>query len=182
MKSRLLLVALVASVSLTGCGGAPSPAPAPSSSTPSPTASPTPTPPQLPAAATKRTPAGAKAFVRHFIDLMRLTAETGDANAIRSVSSPDCAGCLSFAEGMERIYRNGGYVKGGTWRARQLITYGFDGNRFPVDALVDAGPQQYVRRAGGPVQHAKAFHHQLHAFATTWVGGRWVMLELDPQS
>ena len=179
MKSRLLLVALVASVSLTGCGGDPSPAPAPSSSTPSPTASPTPTPPQLPAAATKRTPAGAKAFVRHFLDLMKFAGEGHGTAELRSQFDKACRGCESLADFLDSTYARGGYIHGGFWRPGRLITYGWNGRQFPVDALIDAGPQRYQKRAGGKVFSAKPLRHELHMFVLTWTGSSWVTSGLD---
>ena len=182
MNTRLALVALVAlvaSVSLTGCGGDPSLAPAPSSSTPTPTASPTPTPPPLPAAATKRTPAGAKAFLRHFFKAMVFAGDTGDTSYFRTLFNERCVGCAGIADGIDGAYAKGGYFRGGEWIPVKMATYGFDGDRFPVDVTLTTKPQKYVRQKGGRVHVSKPEPAETHFFELTWAGKTWHVSGLD---
>ena len=79
---RLLAGLVAAGLLLTGCGGdSPEPKPLPKDSKSSPSASPSATPPVLPAAAKRKTKAGAAALVRHFLKSMGYAGVTGDTKA-----------------------------------------------------------------------------------------------------
>ena len=81
---RLVAGLAAAGLMLSGCGGdSPEPKPLPKESKSSPSSSPTATPPVMPAAAKKKTKAGAEALVRHFLSTMRYAGASGDTNAIR---------------------------------------------------------------------------------------------------
>ena len=70
---------VAAGLLLSGCGGdSPEPKPLPKDSKSSPSASPSATPPEMPAAAKKKTKAGAIAFVRHYVELINYAGRSGE--------------------------------------------------------------------------------------------------------
>jgi hypothetical protein len=83
-----------------------------------PTTEPTPTEPtgrsapELPAAATKYTKAGAIAFVRFYLELLNYATHTGDVDPIHQYSTNDCAGCQDDARFYRALYARGGRAKG----------------------------------------------------------------------
>ncbi len=81
-----VLGALACLVVLGGCGGNPEPTPLadPTPST-SATTTPSPSPPAIPAAARKKTKAGAIAFARHFIEALNYAGKIGDTKPLRAV-------------------------------------------------------------------------------------------------
>ena len=113
---------VVLTLALSGCSGsadsgAPDPSPTPSSRTPAPTppASPTPTAPVMPQAAKTHTKAGAQAFVEYFWQVVTYAQATGDTGAIRDLIVPEsCDGCVRGATAIDKVYRAGGTVHGGT--------------------------------------------------------------------
>ena len=117
-RHALAAAALGAAVAgLGACGGAPPAAgptaergPTPVSSSPAPTATaeapatPTPNLPDgLPVAATKRTPEGAEAFVRHYLDQINVAWTTPQAGLLPPLSGPDCKSCAAYEKTAQRL-------------------------------------------------------------------------------
>jgi len=100
-----------------------SPTPTPSTtSTPSPTEpsgsdSPDPVEPSLPAAAEGDSVRSAKAFVRHYIELLNYAMTTGDTGRLREAAD-GCGGCDAYAELYEDDYADGGYYRGRVGHSR----------------------------------------------------------------
>jgi hypothetical protein len=113
------LVALMAVVS--GCGGDP---PAPPPFTPSTSASsPTPTgpvQPVLPQAAKAPTAAGAEAFAKFYWEMGNYAQATGDTGGLRALGAQTCDACTNGSQGVERIYADGGTVRGGLYTPRVI--------------------------------------------------------------
>ena len=102
---------------LTSCSEdrpkAQAPATSQTATTPKPSGSPSPkelTPPALPAAAREDTKRGAKAFARHYLDLINYAAATGDVAPLQAASS-SCSGCQEYVSLYERTYADGGFFK-----------------------------------------------------------------------
>ena len=104
---------------LAGCtsDAAPTPEPLPSRSA-SPSPSPSATPPSLPAEAEGTSPAAAKAFARHYFDLINYAARTGDTADLRAASAHECVSCDAIAGNIEEIYEAGGHIQGQGWELR----------------------------------------------------------------
>lgn len=120
-----LLTVLTPAVTLTGCSDGDDPdGSAEPTSTWSPTgtmeqpstspASAHPTEPVLPAAATERTEAGARAFIQHYWDLVNYAQVTGDVTRLSATSGPDCSACQAFIDRVRVHYRGGGRIVGGS--------------------------------------------------------------------
>jgi Family of unknown function (DUF6318) len=81
--------------------------------TPTPTEPETPEPPTIPDAATKAGRAGAKAFVRFYIDLENYAKDTGDVEPLQQYSHPQCGGCSDYVKFYREWYARGGWFKDG---------------------------------------------------------------------
>lgn len=133
--------------SLSGCGGDPPAAQAQPSRTPtSPSSSPTPTPPALPAAAKRNTKAGAKAFVRHYIDLINYAQATGSTAHLAQAESKACGSCKNGRHYLNGVYRPGGEIIGGAWKIRRMsVRRDADIGSWHARVLVHFGPQTIKR-------------------------------------
>lgn len=176
MRTRLTMALLIGLLTLAGCGGDPSATPSPdasttASATPSPTAEPA---PEMPAAATKRTKAGAIAFVRHYITLSNRAVTTGEVAALRRLSTPECASCSNLMNETTALYAAGGSIRGGDLIPRTLSVpdQGFHPAEATVDVVGDVAPQLIVRRAGAPAERVKKakvfFTYLLQRDDETW--------------
>ena len=125
MRVRVALAASIVLALGASCdGGDPSPTSLPTISPPSittppttspaptPNPSPTPTPPTLPASARADSPAGAESFARFWLTTLDYAYKTGDTKPFRALGT--CAGCTSLANSIDKLFRNGGTVTGGT--------------------------------------------------------------------
>lgn len=167
---------------LAGCGGSPEPRPL-SDPTPSPsaTASPTPTPPAMPAAARKKTQAGAIAFARGFIATLNFAGATGDTKALRRLYIDVCSRCEAIADGIEETYLAGGYFEGGAWQPNRFKLYGIENGVAVLDAIVDYEAQTWVKTSGADPIKFKASKNNLKAFNLRWQEDTWRVSALDPQ-
>jgi len=115
--SALIVVMAVAA----GCGGdPPTPPPfTPSTSVSSPTST-APTEPVLPEAAKEPTAQGAKAFAEFYWEMANYAQESGDTSGIRALGAPTCRPCKGGAEGVDKVYGDGGVINGGAYSAKAL--------------------------------------------------------------
>lgn len=80
--------------------------------TPPPTTSSVTTPPP---SAERPTLAGAKAFVRFYIDAINQAYKSGSGAVLRSHSTQSCISCRGIASSVELIRKNHGFYHGGDW-------------------------------------------------------------------
>lgn len=106
-------------------------------------------PPEMPAAARGSGPRAAKAFVRHYIDLVNYAVAQGDTEAISRLGARSCASCSNVIERIEEVYESGGQIEGGGWT---LIAVSTNGTTDPQRPIVDVGirmkPQRVQVRRG----------------------------------
>ena len=167
---------------LSGCGGdSPEPKPLPKDSKSSPSASPSATPPVMPAAAKKKTKAGAEALVRHFLSTMRYAGGSGDTNAFAATYTQTCTRCAAITAGIEKTYRDGGSIKGGAWVPTKTKAYAIDENVAFVDAVVDYERQVWIKDSSGTKATSPAKKNVLKTFQLVWRNQRWFVGALDPK-
>jgi len=65
----------------------------------------------LPASAQQDSPAGAEAFARFWLTTLDYGYATGDTAVF--LAAGRCAGCVDLADGIEKIYAEGGSIQGG---------------------------------------------------------------------
>jgi hypothetical protein len=171
-------------ITASGCGGDDPPAPKaePTNTQTTPAASSSPTPPVLPAAAKADTKAGAKAFVRHFINVMNFAGNNGQTETLRALYARTCARCEGIADGIDRTYSRGGSIDGGTWVVETLKAYGDTNGLTYLDAVVRYGPQSFRATRNSPVKHFTGRKHQLQAFQLKRAKHRWTVAYLNPEA
>jgi hypothetical protein len=123
-RSRVLMQTAAACalvLSLAGCGsGNPKPAPAPTGSA---TTSPSPTgevPPTMPAEAKGTSEAAAKAFVRHYLNVLSYSVRSHDVGALRDLGEPSCESCVGVISKIQAIYAKGGHAAGRGYGAKSM--------------------------------------------------------------
>jgi len=140
VRLRILAAALALPLALSGaltaCGGDPA-APPPLTPAPSTASSPTPT----------EQAETAEEFIRRWqaeADKMQTTGETESFLAL----TQGCAACEDFAKTVDRIYRNGGYIRfGGTTILSITRRAGTN-----YDYVARSGSTEYRERASGPIK------------------------------
>lgn len=122
-RAKLMTAMMVVALLLAACQGNPEPPPldgTPTSPSPSRTTSPTVAAPSLPPEAEGTSPTAAKAFVRHYVDLVNYAMATGDTGPMQAASAPNCESCGAVIQNINDLYRAGGYLKGDGWKITQL--------------------------------------------------------------
>lgn len=147
------VAALVVATALTGCQSNPEPPPletapsaSPSPSSTEPTSEPAPT---MPAEAEGPSRAAAKAFVRHYVELMNHATATGNTAPLRSASDQSCTSCSAVIERIEAVYSAGGSIESDGWRVRSITFVPLQDPKRPVlDLGIEMSPQVVVEKRG----------------------------------
>jgi hypothetical protein len=139
---------------LAACGGDDSPPKAEPTRTASTPTTPSPTPPTLPAAAKANTKAGAKAFVRHYIETFNYAERTGDTAALRKLEAKGCESCKKVRKSIDQIYSSGGHVAGGRWIIQSLHPLRRPDQGWVVDALGRFAPSTVYPGTSAKPRHA----------------------------
>ncbi|MGI8578503.1 MAG: DUF6318 family protein [Nocardioidaceae bacterium] len=159
-------------------GAASSPVPthtAPATSTPV-----QPAAPVMPALAKQKTPAGAKAFARYYIDLLNYSWAIGAGDPLRRESIDSCSVCRQLANTIDGYTERGGWLRGGVWKVESVFT--LPGQPMAAPKLlvqVKVSPGSWKASAHGDV-------HQVHAgkvtnqFNLAWVSSNWGMSDVVP--
>lgn len=69
----------------------------------------------MPTAAKGTSRAAAKAFVRHYFDVLNTAMTSGDTKTLKALSGPDCASCDTIAGNIEETYEAGGSIESRGW-------------------------------------------------------------------
>lgn len=182
---RAAATALVAVLALSSCEGGsdpadPSPTAQPSASSSEPSTTPPtekPTEPVLPAAATKATEAGARAFITYYWDLINYAQVTGDVKTLGSLSAATCDTCSGIASDLRTHYESGGTITGGRNTPRitevaELNSKSGSGFGFRVEQDVSHEPQTIVT-SDGAKEEVDAGTDHFTSFLLWVDGDRW---------
>jgi hypothetical protein len=91
-------------------------------------------------------------FVRRWVEADTKMTHTGETGTYRAMSK-GCKGCQDYADQIEQIYADGGYVETEGWNILRARTAGpTNQGIFEVRITVDAAPTKYVEKEGGPVR------------------------------
>lgn len=179
MRLRPLVGLLAATLLVSGCGESPEPKPMPKPSDTAASSS-SPSPPVMPAAAKEKSKRGAIAFTQGFFDALNYAGAMGDTQPLRRLYVDACTRCEAIADSIDKTYRDGGRITGGTWQARRFKFYGIENRVAFVDAFVDFGEQQWVKRRGAKPRHFDASRNNLKVFNLRWANEKWRVSALDP--
>ncbi len=146
-RTLTALLGLVCCLTMSACTGddvsaAPPTTTASSSTSMSPPTTPTPAstsqtpqepqPPKLPAVAKEMSPAGAKAFVKYYIDAVNYAWLTQSTELLKTLSTAECLQCTGIAEGFDRIQQHNGETEGAIWRPKALVLIPFQPDEAPI--------------------------------------------------
>jgi hypothetical protein len=170
---------VVAALLLAGCSGdepaaEPPPLKAPTTSpvaTESPT---TPEPPVLPAAARENTKAGAVAFAHHYIDLINYATATGQSDGLLRASGAKCGACRETGRFIDRVYADGGFIRGGNWHPRSYSIVANGRASWIVAVQIDANTQKFRPKFGAPTITRTGGNYTV-ALASAWRHRRWII-------
>ncbi|WP_293780934.1 DUF6318 family protein [uncultured Aeromicrobium sp.] len=145
MIRRLALALLAAALLLTGCSGSPGE----EEPTAGATAAPMDAPPTMPELALDDSPAGAEAFVRHWVDVFNAAARSGEGEWLERLSSPNCSPCKSYAREFQKLADEERSPSTAIWSLKADHMEAFeDGARTfvkaPVDVREGETTEQYV--------------------------------------
>ena len=162
-------------------GSAPPQSSSPTSNPPSTAATtPPPTEPPLPATATQDTPAGAQSFARYWLSVLDYAYKTGNTQPFRALGR--CAGCISLANSIQKVYTNGGSVSGGDLKAlRTRVDRYVDGAAAAVELFYSRSQRVVLDGKGGrfvdPAASNLGFLVVLDRTAASWQIDRFPVLE-----
>lgn len=155
-----------------------SPSPSPSGSA-SPTPSPTETGPDIPAAARKKTDAGAEAFVKYFFDQFNVAWTKPEPGLIKSLSDPECQFCKKTEDTAKFLAKEGQKYKSdpATFVSAEVFGGASESEQF-TDVRLTQNRVDIVDRDGKVVatDPKKALHYYV---TLRWSGDRWRLLELE---
>ena len=72
--------------------------------------------PTLPAEAEEDSRTGAEAFIRHYWEVVNYAQKTGDTDPLKVIQFEHCEPCTAATRSVEKIYRRGGRVSGGSYK------------------------------------------------------------------
>lgn len=163
-RAALTALSLIPVLLVAGCSDdepkpkfAPPSSESPSSPSTSPTAPTGLTPPEIPSAAKERSPAGARAFVRHWIAIVNLAQRTGETSGVVALNDVRCSGCRGIIKAIDSVYQAGGYIEGGDISAGRLRELPLDfGAEWAGYAEAQTEAQTVVSANGAHEDHAGA--------------------------
>ena len=162
-----------------GCQSSAEPPPMTGTPTPSVSPSPTPTAPTLPAEARGTSTASAKAFVRHWIDVLNYAMRTGDTTGLDSLSAADCESCLALIRNIEKPYAAGGYIKTRGWVLQSIFPVPLQPKKRPMfDLGLYLSREVVLERAGG-TERTAAGGKQPMTIHLVWTNSAWQVTRLD---
>jgi hypothetical protein len=176
---------LVAGLALTGCSDGDEPAGGPGPSGPPATISSAPTtdpphggPPQLPALAREQSNAGAKAFVRYYIDVLNYAHSEGVAGPLRRLGTRGCDVCQILADGIAVMAQRGGGQQGGDWHLTFSGSLPWTGQRIArVLVRVHVSPGTSRRFAGDKPHRIRPQNHT-YQFDLAWNRSAWLLNDI----
>jgi hypothetical protein len=116
---------------------------------PSTATSPAPVMPEMPAAARQKTTAGAKAFVRYYIDVLNYSHASQLTMLLRSLAANPCQVCEILSDAIDEMHRRGGFQHGGFWDVEDvsaLPTSKLQHQNLLVNIRVEPGDVKRFRR------------------------------------
>jgi len=176
----LVGLGVLAVMMLTGCQANPKPPPLETgdSSSATPTPSPTAAAPTLPAEAKGTSEAAAKAFVRHYFEVINHAAASGDANALEELSEPKCASCSAIRENIDEIYSAGGEIRSEGWTLLGIRVIQADRGSAVASLDVKLEPETVVRSSGGESAQNQGSRQPMTIFLSA-DSGSWRVTRLD---
>jgi hypothetical protein len=177
VRIKVVPLTVVACVALAGgcaCSRDPDPHPTtvpPTTATQSPT---TPPPPTLPALARADTPAGAESFARFWLIALDYAYQTGNTAQFRSLGR--CKGCVSLADAIDQVYREGGRFEGGRLSVRASRTSAYSPKRSADVELGYSRTSRRTIRGDGHVFNSTGSDDLGFLVSLKWIASHWTVV------
>ncbi|MCM0621862.1 DUF6318 family protein [Nocardioides bruguierae] len=170
-------VALTSALALSACSSD-DPDPVVADPTPSaPSSSADPTPSEDSAEPwEEKTPAGAEAFMDHWVEVFNTSFQGGDARPLRELATKDCDSCEPFADLIDSTYEGGGEIRGGGWTIATLTRSARSKTADETVTVTFKQPRMTVAPAGGEPQTSPA-QKSTYVFDLDWAGG-WAVSQM----
>lgn len=174
---RALAAAVAGLALLASCSDNPEPAPLEVSGSPS--ASPSAdAAPEMPEEARENTPEGAEAFVRYWVEVLNAAGAEGDVKALHKLSLRSCDTCTGIADGIARVYADGGSIEGEGWSIESASVLPGADNTLVIDTQVNVAAQSVVESEGAAPQSFPG-GKDLKIFTTSWSADGWRLARLE---
>jgi len=134
--------------------------------------------PTLPDEAKGSDEAAAKAFVRHYIDVLNYAGPAGDPEPLRHLSDPNCAACVAIADLVAEVHEAGGDIEGRGWSVRTVTVVAHKPRRAVLDARILVHPQR-VRTSSTSAVNTFKGGPRLKTFWLSRNETSWVVTRLD---
>jgi hypothetical protein len=126
----------------------------------------------MPAEAKGTGPEAAKAFVKHYLNVLGYAARTGDVTGLKALASPECSVCSLVTGRIEKIYRDGGKISGQGYKVASSRMQTSSANTAVLHIDVLQLPQTAVLAKGKPpTQYPES--HLPSVFTLAAAGGAW---------
>lgn len=130
--------------------------------------------PVMPDLARENSDAGAKAFVKHFIETYNYAGASGDTAPFEALSGPDCEPCFDISSTIEAVLDAGGHYKGGQWRVNAATVETIDWYKIVrVDSEFDE--EEIVGESGATPRIVPAERDEVD-FQIYFDDGNWTVL------
>jgi hypothetical protein len=127
----------------------------------------------MPALAREQSRAGAKAFVRHYIELINYAWASGRTDELKALAAASCAVCRKSALSIEHVFTAGGSKTDGEWSVSAIAVLPTEPLQQPVvDAAISIAAGSLKESASSaPVSIQPSSSHL--TFRLEWKDG-WV--------
>jgi hypothetical protein len=133
----------------------------------------------LPDAAKGTSEASAKAFVRHYVELINYAMRTGRTKPLRPMRAAGCRTCTAIESRILAVYRNGGRLEGAGWSVLGLsIVRGTPQAHTLVSAGISIAEQSLYESPSASPSHSTKSRGHLD-FHLTSQGDEWIVSRLD---
>lgn len=139
-------------------------------------------PPVMPAAAREKTTAGAKAFVKYYIDVLNYGFTHNSSEGVRELATRECDVCERFADSIDKNLRRGGGQTGGQWTPTKIWMLTNTAQQPTVTlAEMRVATGYYVESQGG-VRHPIRSKTLKYEFWIAWHQGSWAAADVRTAS
>jgi hypothetical protein len=134
--------------------------------------------PVLPDLARRKTTAGARAFVSHWLAVLSYTHQVRSTTELRKLATADCEVCTFLAEAIDKIHANGGQQEGGEWTAISSTILPRDSlNEMNLLVKLTVAPGVATRFRGDeeiPIEASTLTYE----FQLSWLSSRWALHDM----
>ncbi|WP_235737316.1 DUF6318 family protein [Nocardioides alcanivorans] len=125
------------------------------------------------------TPAGAKAYAAHWVELLNQAVARGTGEWLRE-SGPDCVTCRRMADGIDGLTETGGHVTGEGWLLQRVVAQpGLPDKQAELGLEVLRRPEAIVASEGADPEYREGGNER-YLMKLEHDGTTWHVIELAP--